>query len=221
MSKLIKIVVLAVFIYAPTAVKADPLVFIDFDSPLPPDSYLSQGVLLSSLLVNPFTGQADAVLGGIVLLPSPAAVSPPQAAFPIPVNPPVTDLSAIRGRFFLESPNFHLLIATTGLVSFNVVGSQGGWTALFFDETNRSDFDLQTGLIGTITGNTDQLVVFSYSGGIHHFVLIPSTQSVTGIDNLQFQQPAVPEPSSVLLLTLGIGGLLARKRRERFHKPLK
>jgi hypothetical protein len=221
MSKLIKIVVLAGFLYLPIAVQADPLVSINFDTPLPSGSYLSQGLLLNTLLVNPLTGQADTVIAGIVLLPSPAAVSPPQAAFPFPGVPFVTELAGIEGSFFLQTSDFHLLTATTGLVSFNVVGSQGDWTALFFDATNRSDFDLQTGLIGTITGNTDQLVVFSYAAGIHRFVLIPSTHTVTGIDNLQFQQPSIPEPSSVLLLILGVGGLLARKGRERFHKSLK
>jgi uncharacterized membrane protein len=82
MSKLIKIVVLAGFLYLPIAVQADPLVSINFDTPLPSGSYLSQGLLLNTLLVNPLTGQADTVIAGIVLLPSPAAVSPPQAAFP-------------------------------------------------------------------------------------------------------------------------------------------
>ena len=75
--------------------------------------------------------------------------------------------------------------------------------------------DSTTGLIGSITGNTDQVVSFSSAAGIHRFVFLPSGVNVpTGIDNLQFEATSVPEPASLVLLTVGIGGVLGHKRRK-------
>lgn len=210
MSKFVKIVVLAVLLYIPAVVQADPLVLINFDDPIPPNP----GVFLTTIFFAP--GGVFAGTAGIVVQASPFAVSPPQAAFPFQLNPLSNDINGIQGRFAFFNPNFQS--ATTSQVSFNVVGSQGTWTAFFFDQTNGSDSDFQTGLLGMITGDSDQLVVFSSSAGIHRFVLIPSAINAIGIDNLQFNQPQIPEPASLVLLSLGVGGLLARKYRSRRSK---
>jgi len=212
MSRIIHLVVLAAFLYLPVGVKATPVVLIDFDSPLP-DLGLSQGVILGTPLI--INGDKTGIITTISIRSSPSAVSPPNAAFPFPTNPLIGGVNGIEGEFFFNSPDSQVpLFATTRFVSFNVVGSQGPWTVLFFDITNTKSFDIQTGLIGMITGNTDQLVSFSFAGGIHRFVLMPPVvNGSTGIDNLQFEATAVPEPSALLLLTLGIGGLFARKRR--------
>ena len=221
--RLVNILVLALFLYIPTVVKADEVVLIDFDSPLPLELAQSQGVSLFTILINPTNGGIQGFFGGVVLLPTPAAVSPPQAAFAAQVNPLSNTINGIVAQFVFTTSEGVLVQAGTQQVSFNVVGSQGTWTVLFFDTTNRLFFfDSQSGLIATITGNTDQAVVFSTSAGIGGFVFIPSGLNVLeGIDNLQFEATSVPEPASLLLLTLGVGGLLARKRYKRFHSRSK
>ena len=222
MSKVIKLLVLTLFLYTPIAVKADSLVLIDFDSSLPSDLYASQGVFLNSIGIHLPSGDGQGIGGGIMLLPTPAAVSPPQAAFASQINPLFQGVNGISGQFVFTTSESVLVLASTGFVSFNVVGSQGTWTALFFDTTNQIGTDVHTGLIATITGNTDQLVVFSSTVGIGRFIFIPSGLNVLeGIDNLQFEPTSVPEPASLLLLTLGVGGLLARQRRKHFCGLLK
>lgn len=221
MFRLIQLLVLAVILYAPAVVRADPLVLIDFDTPLPSDLYLSQGVFITTIFIDP-SGPVS-IFTGLSLLPTPAAVSPPQAAFASQeINPQFPPIKGISGQFMFTTSEGVVVPGRTGFVSFNVVGSQGTWTALFFDTTNPNPFDVQTGLIGSITGNTDQLVVFSFSQGISRFVFIPSGLNVLeGIDNLQFEPTSVPEPASLLLLTFGIAGLLVRRRHERLHKSSK
>ena len=215
--RLSQILLLALFLYAPGVVKGDQLVLIDFDSPLPLDAGQSQGVFLSTILINA-SGTGQGTFGGVVLLPTAAAVSPPQAAFAAQVNPLFNGVNGISGQFLFTTSEGVVVPAATQSVSFNVVGSQGTWTVLFFDTTNPIASDLQTGLIATFTGNTDQLVVFSTSAGIGRFVFIPSGLNVfEGIDNLQFEATSVPEPATLLLLTLGVGGLLAATRYKRFR----
>lgn len=219
--RLVQILALALFLYVPSVVKADEVVLIDFDSPLPSDLAQSHGVSLFTLLINA-NGSVQGTFGGVVLLPTPAAVSPPQAAFAAQVNPLFNGVNGIVAQFVFTTSEGVLVPAGTQQVSFNVVGSQGTWTVLFFDTTNLLPFDIQSGLIATITGNTDQAVVFSTSAGIGGFVFIPSGLNVLeGIDNLQFEATSVPEPASLLLLTIGVGGLLARKRYKRFHSRSK
>lgn len=214
--RLLQILLLGLFLYAPSVAKADQLVLIDFDSPPPPNLYASQGVFLTTILINA-NGSGQGTFGGVVLLPTPAAVSPPQAAFAAQVNPLFNGVNGISGQFVFTTSEGVLVLAATQLVSFNVVGTQGTWTVLFFDTTNQIASDLQTGLITTITGNTDQLVVFSTSAGIGRFVFIPSGLNVLeGIDNLQFEATSVPEPTSLLLLSIGIG-LSAATRYKRFR----
>ena len=219
MSRLIQLLVLTVVLCAPTVVRADPLVLLDFDTPLPSDLYQSQGVFLTTIFIDQQSGHAS-LFTGILLLPTPAAVSPPQAAFASQaVNPLFPGVNGINSQFMFTTSEGVVVPASTGSVSFNVVGSQGTWTVLFFDTTNPNAFDVQTGLIGSITGNTDQLVVFSSSVGIGRFVFLPSGLFVLeGIDNLQFEPTSVPEPSSLLLLAFGIAGLLASSRLSCFHK---
>ena len=105
------------------------------------------------------------------------------------------------------------------VVSFNIIGSQGGtWHLLVFNETSQSIFDLTTGQTSYIRGTADQSFAaqVDFANSISHFIFIPSQQNgPEGIDNLQFTATAVPEPASMLLLSLGIGGLLALKRGKR------
>ena len=210
-----QISVLALFLYVPGVVKADQLVLINFDSPQPSDGYQSQGVLLTTFLLRS-DGTGSGGFDGVALLPTPAAVSPPQAAFPTHVNPLFEGVNGISGVFVFKTSEGVIVPAATQFVSFNVVASQGTWTVLFFDTTDAFTSDLQTGLLTMITGNTDQLVVFSNSAGIGRFVFIPSGLNVLeGIDNLQFEATSVPEPASSVLLTIGVVGLLARRARSR------
>ena len=212
MSKLAQILALALFLCFPVVAKADPLVLINFDTPLPSDLYESQGVRLRTVGIEQPSGRGT-LIADMRVLPTPAAVSPPNAAFTIRINPLFQGVTGIVGDFVFRIPEGIVVFAATRSVSFNVVGSQGTWTALFFDQSNPHSFNVQTGLIATITGNTDQLVVFSHEAGIGRFIFIPSGLNVLeGIDNLQFETTFVPEPASLLLITLGVGGLLARKR---------
>src|SRR6185369_11182994 len=88
MRKFVQILSLTLFLVSPALVKADPLVLIDFDSPLPPGAfYKPEGVAFDTVFVDPAGDLVGAINGLIVLLPSPAAVSPPQAAFAAPTNP--------------------------------------------------------------------------------------------------------------------------------------
>jgi hypothetical protein len=207
--RLFQMLVLALFLFVP-AVKADQLVLIDFDSPLPSNLAQTKGIFLTTILVDENGIVVDRGFGGVMLLPTPAAVSPPQAAFANQVNPLFKGINEISGEFLFLTSEGVLVPATTRLVSFNVVATQGTWTVLFIDSNN---------LITTITGNTDQLVVFSTSAGISQFIFIPSGLNVLeGIDNLQFEATSVPEPASLLLLAIGIGGLSARARSKRHSR---
>lgn len=217
MSNLVKLLVLAVFLYVPTFVKADPLVVINFDDPPPAplQTYQAQGVDLTTILIGS-SGNVVGAINDITLRTTPDAVSPPQGAFPVAINPLSPVINGLSA-FFVFTTQGVLVSGFTNFVSFNVIGSQGTWTVLFFDDTNRifTDYvDLQKGLLATITADSDQVVTFT-ADRIGRFVFIPSQRNGTeGIDNLQFAPTSVPEPSTMVLLSLSIGGLLALKRRK-------
>ena len=215
MRKSVPFLALALFLLTPALAKADPLVLINFDSPLPPSAfYQSEGVVFHTVFANPAGDLVGGINNLIVLQASPAAVSPPNAAFAAPINPLFNGVNGISASFVFTNPEGFVLPATTHSVSFNVVGSQGTWTVLFFDDTSQNIFDAHTGLLTTITGSTDQVVVFSSDVGIGRFVFIPSViNGPTGIDNLQFEATAVPEPASLILLGIGFGSALAHKKR--------
>jgi hypothetical protein len=210
-----QILALFLFLLSPALVKADPVV-INFDSPLPANAfYQSEGVVFHTVLASPSGELNGAINNVIALLPSPAAVSPPNGAFAVPVNPQFNGVNGIMANFVFTTGENVVVPSTTQSLSFNVIGSQGTWTVLFFDITSDNHLDSTTGLIGTITGDTDQVVSFSFAAGIHRFVFLPSGVNIPeGIDNLQFEATSVPEPASLVLLTVGIGGILARKRRK-------
>lgn len=215
MPKFAQILALFLFLLSPALVKADPVV-IDFDSPLPPNAfYQAQGVVFHTVVADS-TGQLNGAINNvIVLMASPAAVSPPNGAFATPVNPSLNGVNGILANFVFTTGENVVVPSTTPSISFNVIGSQGTWTVLFFDITSDNHLDSTTGLLATFTGNTDQVVSFSHAAGIHRFVFLSSGVNLPeGIDNLQFEATSVPEPASLVLLTVGIGGVLANKRRK-------
>lgn len=215
MRKSAQILALFLFFLSPALVKADPVV-IDFDSPLPPNAfYQPEGVVFHTVLADS-TGELNGAINNvIVLMASPAAVSPPNGAFATPVNPAFNGVNGIMANFVFTTDENVVVPSTTQSISFNVIGSQGTWTVLFFDITSDNHLDSTTGLIGTVTGDTDQVVSFSFAAGIHRFVFLPSGVNLPeGIDNLEFEATSVPEPASLVLLAAGIGGFLARKRRK-------
>src|SRR5689334_9971658 len=98
MSKFIQLLVLAVFLYLPVAVQADPVVLINFDdpSPAPLQRYRSLGVEISTILLQPIDSRCPSLINhcmvvgtinDIALRTSASAVSPPQGAFPAAIDP--------------------------------------------------------------------------------------------------------------------------------------
>lgn len=230
MSNLIKILVLAVFLCVPAFVKADPIILINFDdpSPAPLEHYRSLGVEISTILLQPtdslcpsliFHCQVVGTINNIELRSSPSAVSPPQGAFAASIDPSSNLINGILVRFVIDGVT--VVPAEPFEVFLNIIGSDGGrWNLFFFNNTNQDISDLTTGLVGTVTNTADQSFGnHSDRLDISHFIFIPSRPNgPEGIDNLQFTATAVPEPASMLLLTLGIGGLLGMKGRKKFQK---
>jgi PEP-CTERM motif len=233
MSRFIQLLVLTVFLCVPAFVKADPIILINFDdpSPAPLQTYRAQGVEISTILLRPTNDRCPSLLSActvvgtindISLRTSAAAVSPPQGAFPVAIDPSSNDINGLLVTFVFDQVG--VVPSRPFVASLNIIGSQGGrWHLFFFNPTSQSFFDLTTGLSSHITGTADQSFA-SHADFLHisHFIFIPSQQNgPEGIDNLQVTATAVPEPASMLLLSLGIGGLFALKGRKRFHRPLK
>ena len=227
MSKFINILVLAVFLFVPAFVKAEPIILINFDdpSPAPLQTYRSLGVEISTILLQPIDSRCPflisqctvvGTINDIALRPTPSAVSPPQGAFPASIDPGSNLINGILVRFVVDEVG--VVPSEPFVVSLNIIGSQGGrWNLFFFNNTNQSIFDLRTGLVSHITGTANQpFGAHSDRLELSHFIFIPSQPNgPEGIDNLELTATAVPEPASMLLLSLGVGGLLALKGRKR------
>ena len=125
MRRSVQILTLTLFMLSPALAKADSLILIDFDDPLPPGAfYQSEGVAFDTVFVDPAGNLVGAINGVIVLLPSAAAVSAPNAAFAATTNPLFNGVNAISASFELANNGGSMFPATTHFVSFNVVASQ-------------------------------------------------------------------------------------------------
>src|ERR1044072_3847509 len=198
MSRFIQILVLAVFLCVPAFVKADPVIVINFDDPPPAplQTYQSLGVQFSTILLQrtgagcPLFDQQCTVVGtinNIDLRTSPAAISPPQGAFPVTIDPSTNLLNGILITFaFDQAPG--VVPGSPFTWMLNVIGSQGGqWHILVFNETSTNIFDLQTGLSSHILGTSDRSFAATMDfAQTHHIIFITSAQKGTeGIYNFK------------------------------------
>jgi PEP-CTERM motif len=192
MTRAAKAISVGLFVLASaTSVDADPIV-INFDEQTPgtkaPDLYLSLGVFVLGFI------SGVGVDGSFAIAQTADATSPPNAAFGRRAD---RDIGA---QFLLEGPGFRRLRAATDFVSFSVVGTDAGqidpWRALFYG--------LNGDVLGTFSGTTNGLVSLRRPApDIHQFVLF-NTESFEGVDDLSFNSPVVPEPSTLILVGSGL-----------------
>ena len=188
---------------------------IDFDDvasgDLPGDTYADHCVLFSSGRIP------DAIsIGAVITLTKidnrfkvandpDAAISNPNLAFAIPngdllmtFTEPVTHVSVTTDEYSPESGE------TVRLISLEPTGNPNEFTVLQFDE----------GLDDATTAPDNLLSLSSvtpFSFVIFQTIEINGLVELEGFDNLTFTK-AVPEPSSLVLLALTLGGWAMRRR---------
>jgi hypothetical protein len=106
--------------------------------------------------------------------------------------------------------------ATTDLLSFAVVGTQAGqtdpWHAVIF---GLGDFGGVTSPLEIVSGTTDRVVTFLRPQRDIWGLLFVTTSSFEGIDDLTFNTPAIPEPTTLVLVGSGLVFCARRLRRSR------
>jgi len=112
-----------------------------------------------------------------------------------------------------------LLPGTTDYVSFNIVSRRPGqmdpWMVAIFGAGGSIFDEVNMRRLEVMTGTGDGFVSFTSPGfDIAGFVLFASSRR-EGVDNLSFNTPQVPEPTTLLLLATGLAGVGGAVRKKR------
>ena len=197
--------------------KADPITITFDDVPAgltDPGEYASDGVYLVS--ANSSFGVVNGLFADFWVQSCTCAMSHPNVA--------------LGGSFDFQSPFFHDLVgffflpgtqvrATTNSVSFYVLGTTPGgmdpWTAVIFGKGSDDFIEINDDRLETVSGTGDAFVSFTTPAyDIAGFLLLTSTRRES-IDNLSFNTPEIPEPSTILLLATGLAGVVTKIRGHR------